>query len=214
MSETDLSGEEDHDNELSQRNVADALSAAFSFWRPGAVATQKLFEGIQFILIHSLKSVKDVIQNDKHCFECYGFDLLIDETLKPWLLEINASPSLSITTKPDRVLKTKLIHDLLSVVVPPDFPSTATSRGCTSWNPALVVGNFELLYSEEMMGQAEREGMPGSGAAVAGSTTAGGTKMMNASTTGFSVASATAAQGGAFSTANATSAAGGGGKWR
>ena len=30
-------------------------------------------------MLHSLKAVQPVIINDKHCFECYGYDLLIDE---------------------------------------------------------------------------------------------------------------------------------------
>lgn len=48
-----------------------------------------MFRGIEFSIVHSLKSVQNVLINDKHCFECYGYDFLIDENLKPWLLEVN-----------------------------------------------------------------------------------------------------------------------------
>ncbi len=59
-----------------------------------------------------------MIINDRHCFELYGYDILIDENLKCWLIEVNASPSLIGTTKNDFAFKKHLINDLLNIVVP------------------------------------------------------------------------------------------------
>jgi len=49
----------------------------------------RLFQGIDQVIIHSLRSVQNVMINDRHCFECYGYDILIDGDLKPWLVEVS-----------------------------------------------------------------------------------------------------------------------------
>jgi tubulin polyglutamylase TTLL9 len=54
--------------------------------------------------------------NDKHCFELYGYDIIIDQDLKPWLLEVNASPSLTANTKEDYLMKTEMLYGMLDVV--------------------------------------------------------------------------------------------------
>jgi D-alanine-D-alanine ligase-like ATP-grasp enzyme len=40
----------------------------------------------------------DEISNP-NCFQLFGIDILIDENLKPWLLEINAFPSITFTAE-------------------------------------------------------------------------------------------------------------------
>jgi len=84
----------------------------------GLEASNRLFQGIDQVIIHSLKAVQNVMINDRHCFECYGYDILIDADLKPWLVEVNASPSLSTTTEADRVMKLGLLRDIYNIVAP------------------------------------------------------------------------------------------------
>jgi len=71
---------------------------------------------IQNLIIKSLLSVQKVIINDKHCFELYGFDVLFDSNLKPWLIEINASPSMTGNTPHDIELKINLLDDVFSIL--------------------------------------------------------------------------------------------------
>ncbi|KAF8299473.1 hypothetical protein TcYC6_0066660 [Trypanosoma cruzi] len=64
--------------------------------------------------------------NDRHYFELYGYDILIDDCLRPHLIEVNSSPSLSTTTLSDRLLKEEVLADVLSIIFPPSFPSPCT----------------------------------------------------------------------------------------
>jgi tubulin polyglutamylase TTLL9 len=54
--------------------------------------------------------------NDKRCFELYGFDILIDSDLKPWLLEVNGSPSMTANTQLDYELKLSVLDDTFTIV--------------------------------------------------------------------------------------------------
>lgn len=121
----------------------------------GSEKAGKLFDDIHWLIVHSLKSVQHVINSDRHCFECYGYDVIIDDNLKPWLIEVNASPSMTATTTSDRIMKYNLINDIINIVMPtgevPDI----------RWNkipPSDVYGNFELLYDEELAAQDTPDG--------------------------------------------------------
>lgn len=51
-----------------------------------------------------------------YIIELFGFDILIDDTLKPWLLEVNLTPSLGCDSPLDVRVKSALIADLLTLV--------------------------------------------------------------------------------------------------
>eukprot|EP00756_Hemistasia_phaeocysticola_P009575 Hpha_TRINITY_DN14918_c4_g2::TRINITY_DN14918_c4_g2_i1::g.142982::m.142982/K16582/TTLL6_13; tubulin polyglutamylase TTLL6/13 len=50
------------------------------------------------------------------CFEILGFDLLIDSSLRPWLLEVNHSPSFRTDTPMDHRVKSSLITQTVSIL--------------------------------------------------------------------------------------------------
>lgn len=105
------------------------------------------------------------MNNDKHCFECYGYDIIIDDKLKPWLIEVsliyftkhasnsarvncarlfqvNASPSLTSSTANDRILKYNLINDTLNIVTPnAEIPECRWNRSL----PREALGHYEVL---------------------------------------------------------------------
>ncbi|KHJ85981.1 Tubulin-tyrosine ligase family protein, partial [Oesophagostomum dentatum] len=82
---------------------------------------------IEDIVVKSLLSVQNRITSacrttTPHVgtnFELFGFDILVDEQLKPWLLEVNLSPSLSCDAPLDSLVKSRLICDLFNLACVP-----------------------------------------------------------------------------------------------
>jgi hypothetical protein len=57
-----------------------------------------------------------IVRQEPQCFELFGFDIIIDEKLKPWLLEVNCSPALNMDEPADRSVKPKLLRDTMIVL--------------------------------------------------------------------------------------------------
>lgn len=88
------------------------------------VDVDKLFEKIKDVVIktciaaetHIYGSLTRATKYKNLCFELYGFDILLDETLRPWLLEVNVLPSLSSSSPMDKQIKTTLLSDVFSTI--------------------------------------------------------------------------------------------------
>ena len=102
----------------------------------GREMVDAMFWRIQMLVLRSLFAVQQVMINDKHCFELYGYDIMIDDTLKPWLIEVNASPSLTANTREDYEMKFRMLNDVFDVV------DAEGKREGGEEN----VGGFDLIY--------------------------------------------------------------------
>ncbi len=111
----------------------------------GYERAKKCHQDITQVIIGALLSVQNVMFNDKHCFELYGYDILIDQNLKPWLIEINSSPSLSTTTKGDFILKKRLINDVIDIVITDKWLDEKGKPGVSSFT-GKSQGLFDLIY--------------------------------------------------------------------
>uniref|UniRef100_A0A671QAT6 Tubulin--tyrosine ligase-like protein 5 n=1 Tax=Sinocyclocheilus anshuiensis TaxID=1608454 RepID=A0A671QAT6_9TELE len=101
-----------------------SMSAMLRYLRQEGKDTTLLMGQIEELIIKALLSAeihiatacKMFVPYRCNCFELYGFDVLIDSNLKPWLLEVNLSPSLACDAPLDLKIKASMISDMFSLV--------------------------------------------------------------------------------------------------
>lgn len=59
---------------------------------------------------------KKINLNHNSCFDLFGFDVILDSNIKPWLLEVNLSPSLSTDSPLDYHIKSNLLIDAFNLM--------------------------------------------------------------------------------------------------
>ena len=58
----------------------------------------------------------------KNIFELFGYDFLIDEDLRTWLIEVNTNPYLGVPNDFIKNLLPKMADDMLKIVLDPYYP--------------------------------------------------------------------------------------------
>ena len=70
--------------------------------------------------------VKMHVPDRRICYELFGFDIMLDASHQPWLIEVNTGPSLSAPSSLDMHIKHRMVANLFNLVgvVPTTEPST------------------------------------------------------------------------------------------
>ena len=140
-----------------------------------------VWHAIRNVVIGALSAVSPQIKPRRSCFEVFGFDVVLDSDLRPWLLEVNASPSLEPDSTMDADIKLRMVMDTLRIVMPPLYNRRALYKlleeaVSSNWvymdtknflaRLADVLEEVEFLADANEQGHG-RSGQPGRGASAA-----------------------------------------------
>uniref|UniRef100_G1Q2P4 Uncharacterized protein n=1 Tax=Myotis lucifugus TaxID=59463 RepID=G1Q2P4_MYOLU len=124
-------------------HIHEGLWTVSSLWLSArGKVTSTLCDKIHWVLTQSLRAAL-VMNNDKHCSECEGYDSVLDDRLK-YVSRSLASSRARIISVPSRLRI--LTEKLRTINGPSPLPP-----------PKEILGNYEILYGEEL-GQGDADG--------------------------------------------------------
>ncbi|XP_005105217.1 tubulin polyglutamylase TTLL4 isoform X2 [Aplysia californica] len=100
-----------------------SLKALWNFLKRQGINTALIWDNIRDLIIKTIicgdSAINSMTKSNSRsrycCHELFGFDILLDENLKPWILEVNISPSLHSNSQLDINIKGGMIKDLMNI---------------------------------------------------------------------------------------------------
>lgn len=138
----------ENESKLKGNELKLSLAELNSILQDMNINTIPIWSKIEDLIVKTLISVESKIYNaldiysvnneygTSSCFELFGFDVLIDANLNPFLLEVNFSPSLNTDSPLDLQVKSKVLADLFNLV--------GIRQSANSINPSKNDSSFAL----------------------------------------------------------------------
>ncbi|XP_069576550.1 tubulin monoglutamylase TTLL4 [Brachyistius frenatus] len=141
-----------------------ALKALWQYLGSKGVNTTLIWEKIKDIVIKTVIASEPYVNSlmkmnvgtPYSCHELFGFDIMLDENLKPWILEVNISPSLHSNTALDLSIKGQMIRDLLNLAgfrIPPTEDVVTPCSSASSSTSSLCGGSRDRAKSDLSAGE-------------------------------------------------------------
>lgn len=108
------------------------INSVMEILKDNGLNTERLWSRISDVILKTIITIQPAVRKTlkacfkaegdtsnelgSQCFEILGFDIFIDSKLKPWLLEVNHSPSFTCDSVLDKKIKEGLITDALRLV--------------------------------------------------------------------------------------------------
>ncbi|XP_071476068.1 LOW QUALITY PROTEIN: tubulin polyglutamylase ttll6-like [Diadema antillarum] len=103
------------------------ITTVNEWFESNGYSVEKIWADIYDVIIKTLITAHPVLKHNYRtcfpnhikgsgCFEILGFDVMLDKKLKPWLIEVNHSPSFHTDAKLDKEVKEGLLFDTMNIV--------------------------------------------------------------------------------------------------